>query len=443
MSLTWSESVRLATKGGPPDRLRRWLIAGCAALGTMVLAAAASVPTFWSEGGSVPGQSVLGMVLADQYQGRAAIVGLALFAVPIVHFMAQAVRVGAPARDRRLAAMRSAGATRGDVRSVLRAETLVWALPGSLVGVALYYAVMSLAPRWTVPVMAYADADARVVATPILALPGWPHPLVIVAIALLVPIIAAVLVPMAARRVAVGEAAQGVSERMPSALLALALTAATVGAATVLAIAFLVDPYAGGQAHSYTQPLLRAQEVLILVAPVLLVLTVVAVAPFVTARLGSLLANRSGASAFLAGAMMQARPRLAARTAVSLVFVALIGGVAVTLAGVIEAVVVRSAEAMQMGSDAADPSQSSDVLFYTVPFVIVQVLAVLAGVLAAIGLLITVAEQVALRGAGLARQVALGVPRLVLRRALVIEVAAPVALMVSVVLATAALFALV
>lgn len=442
MSLTWTESIRLGAKGGPPDRLRRWLIAGCAALGTLLLATAASIPTFWSADGGIHGQSVLGRVLGNPELGRNAMIGLALLVIPIVHFTAQAVRVGAPARDRRLAAMRTAGATRGDVRSVVRAETLVWALPGSLLGLGLYAVLIALAPRWTVPVVEYGDfGSTRVSHIPIVELPHWPHPLLLLSLAVVVPLAAAAIVPVVIGRVAVGEGAQQQAERTPSARLALTLGVGTVLAAGVLALALVLDPYAGGRAHWYSQPLQRALDVLVLAAPILLLLTILTVAPVVTSRLGRWLSRRGGASWFIAGRMMQARPRLASRTAVSLVLVALVGGVAVTLGGPVEAVVSRNAEAMNGTADVPEGAMSGDVLFYTVPFVVVQALAVLTGLLAAVGLLIAVAEQVALRGPALARQVAMGVPRSVLRRALVVEVVAPVVLMTTVVLGVAVLFA--
>ena len=128
---------------------------------------------------------------------------------------------------------------------------------------------------------------------------------------------------------------------------------------------------------------------------------------------------------------MQAQPGLASRSAVSLVLIGFVTGLAVPLQGVIESEYMAQ---RTDGGSIVHGVPTLDLLYYSLPVVAAQVLAVVAGGLAAIGLLVALAEQVSLRGADLARQVALGVPRRVIRTALVVETAIPAAVMTTVAL---------
>lgn len=439
MSLSWVEATRLSAKGGPDDRLRRWLMTGCAALATMLVAAAATIP---SQMGEVWSASVLGPLLQDTQTAVGVLVALAVLAVPVLHLMSQAVRVGAPARERRLSAMRMAGATRGEIRQVVRMEALACGVLGAVLGVAGFYAFLWAAPH--VLTVRYEDhgedigaygADVASGTRPVIALDVWPHPLTVVAAALVVPLVAALVVPLTARRVAVGASRVVRDDREMSPTLALGLLGSTMVAGTcVLAMIFV--PVDGGSA--------AGRVVSALVIPLFLatcgmaVCLLVVSASGVAARLGAVLARSGRPAAVLAGRMMQAHPRLAARSAVSLVLVGLVGGVAVPLQGVLES------EFLRMGAPGRGPTispegvPSSDLLYYTVPVMAVQALAAIAAVLGAVGLVVAVSEQVGLRGRDLARQVAVGVPRAVVRRALLVEAASPVAIMATLALVAGA-----
>ena len=50
MSLAWSEAARMAAKGGPADRLRRRLMAGCAALAMVPAGLASGIPAVNARG---------------------------------------------------------------------------------------------------------------------------------------------------------------------------------------------------------------------------------------------------------------------------------------------------------------------------------------------------------------------------------------------------------
>ncbi|MGO1166430.1 MAG: FtsX-like permease family protein [Janibacter sp.] len=435
MSLTWTEASRLAAKGGPADRLRRWLMVGCAALGAMVLAAAASIPSFWEQGSSPQAESssVLGELLADPGLAAGVIIALVLLAVPIVHLLAQAVRVGAPGRDRRLSAMRSAGATPADVRTVIRAEALACSVVGTVVGVLGFYVLLAVAPR--VFRVGFADfapgAGMESGTVPVLEVGAWPNPFVLIAAAALGPALAALLTPLAARHVhaTVVEQARPERHRSPVLIGALLVFMALSG----VAVAALLAGRPEGE-RWYT-PVLDGLALLLPITASGLCVTVLALlAPGVARWTGRLLSVGGGVTTFLAGRMMLAHPRLASRTAVSLVLVALVGAVSIGIEGMLTSQLMSGPRAYGYDEAEAAGRLPSEVLFYIVPVLVVQALTVVAAVLGAIGLLVAVTEQVALRGPQLTRQVAAGVPRSVLRRALVIEAAAPVAVMTTIAL---------
>lgn len=439
MSLTWVEATRLAAKGGRADQLRRGLIAVCAALGAMLLAAAASVPSFWRGPRSLGAaeqadHSVLGALLADRNLAWGVLLALVVAAVPVIHLMAQGVRVGALGRDRRLAAMRAAGATPADIRTVVRAEAFVCSAMGAVAGLLGFYALLVAAPH--VFRIDYSPSGSGGVAgdtVPVLAVESWPNPVLMVAAAALVPALAAVVIPLTARRVGVRpEEPERLGDGL-SPVVALSYIGCTVATVVCLLGLFVITPDVGARS-TWWWPLYRLLGLILpLAAAGLFVTTLAVLAPGASSRIGRRLAERGGATRFLAGRMMTAHPRLASRTAVSLVLVAFAGALAIVVGGVLETELVR-----QPRWDGSPPEVGGvmpmDVLFYTVPAMVIQALAVLAAMLGGLGLLIAVAEQVSLRGPYLARQIAMGVPRRVIRRALVIEAAAPVVVMTTVAL---------
>ncbi|MEU4677481.1 FtsX-like permease family protein [Micromonospora sp. NPDC023737] len=72
---------------------------------------------------------------------------LVLLTIPVLALAGQCARLGAPARDRRLAALRLAGATPGQVTRLAMLETGVASLLGTLTGLALYLVGRELLDR--------------------------------------------------------------------------------------------------------------------------------------------------------------------------------------------------------------------------------------------------------------------------------------------------------
>lgn len=131
--MRWPTALWLAARGQRSDLVRVTLTAAGAALGTLAVLAAATVlaigpqdgpytSNLLSEGGLRPGVAI----------------ALLLLCIPTLAFVGQCVRIGAPARDRRLAAIRLAGGTPADSARVACGEAAAAAGLGALVGLALF-----------------------------------------------------------------------------------------------------------------------------------------------------------------------------------------------------------------------------------------------------------------------------------------------------------------
>ncbi len=200
----------LAASGGRADRTRIALTAGGAAIGTLALAGAATVIATGAHDG--PYTSDL-LNQPGLHPGVAA--ALVLLCVPVLAFVGQCARIGAPARDRRLASLRLQGATPADVVRVAAGETGVSATLGTAVGLGLFFVLRAVLNH---PVLATYSVDRDVtydngsigietvkVTGPALrlptdVLPSWPALLVI---ALLLPLASAFFTTWALRRVAI------------------------------------------------------------------------------------------------------------------------------------------------------------------------------------------------------------------------------------------------
>lgn len=125
--------ARLALAGTRTDRLRTALTAGSAALAALALLAAATVA-------AVAGRAdrYTSALLVESGLRPGVVTALVLLSLPVLALAGQCIRLGAPARDRRLAAIRLAGATPRQAVLIASAETAVAAFGGSLVGYAVF-----------------------------------------------------------------------------------------------------------------------------------------------------------------------------------------------------------------------------------------------------------------------------------------------------------------
>jgi hypothetical protein len=128
--------LRMLNRGrSRAERVRARLVAAGAAVATFLVCTAVSLADYQDEGGSLTG------------------LGLALLAVPVAGLVHQANRLASATRERRLAALRLAGATPGDVRRLGAFEGGLLALGGSLGGGALYVVTHLAGPLPQVPVV--------------------------------------------------------------------------------------------------------------------------------------------------------------------------------------------------------------------------------------------------------------------------------------------------
>jgi hypothetical protein len=135
--------VRLALAGTRTDTARVALTALSALLATLAGLAALTVlaiptpvatdenPNRWSE------QYHNALLVEPGLRGGTTF-ALLMLMIPVLALAGQCARLGAPSRDRRLAALRLAGATPGQVTRLVVLETGVAALLGTLVGLGVY-----------------------------------------------------------------------------------------------------------------------------------------------------------------------------------------------------------------------------------------------------------------------------------------------------------------
>ena len=124
----------LAWPASLPDRIRLGLVALSVAAAGALLIAAAKLPRIPVDAtnGRTMIDDPLASYVAEPGLRPGSILAAVLLCVPVLALALQALRVGSVARDRRLAALRLAGATPGDVRVVAVAEAGGAALAGGL-----------------------------------------------------------------------------------------------------------------------------------------------------------------------------------------------------------------------------------------------------------------------------------------------------------------------
>jgi hypothetical protein len=194
-----STLVLLSLAGTRTDRLRTVLTAASSALAAVALLSAATVASIRGghrveqpDGSSTlaPGsEQYSSALLAEAGLRPGVITALILLALPVLALAGQCIRLGAPARDRRLAAIRLAGATPRQAVLVASAETAVAGALGSVLGFGILLVLRVLLER--------RDGQGRL-ALPTDLLPG---PFLIALCLVAVPLLAAAIGTLLLRRV--------------------------------------------------------------------------------------------------------------------------------------------------------------------------------------------------------------------------------------------------
>lgn len=394
-----STVVRLALSGGRSDALRIVLTVVGALVATSMLLLGVAVVAIGPDDGPY-----FTSLLSESGLHPGVVFAMVMLALVGLSFVGQCSRIGAPARDRRLAAIRMAGGTPRDARTVLAAEAWCAAALGSVLAGVLYVVVHLWFPIATGS-KGYRgeNGDGPLRRQLVLPTDVLPNPLAFVIVLLIVPVGATVLGLMALRRTALTPF--GVTRRV----------AHRPPAVTPL-ILFLIG--AGGLAGFSLLPTRQVGVgvVFFLVIPLLFVLAAVGVIfgsasfAYQLGRFGTARARRP--AVLIACRRMVDTPFTASRSSAAVVLAVLIGAGA---QGV-------RANFLIATSDGSAGAQDN---FFVTAFHLVDIVVAIAIAIAVAGLLVVAAEGVVTRRRTLAALVATGVPRRTLAAATLLEMVAP------------------
>ncbi|EXG79616.1 FtsX-like permease family protein [Cryptosporangium arvum] len=392
--------LRLAVTGGRLDGLRIALTAFGAVLATLLLLSAATVLAIEGDADYTNG------LLAEPGLRPGVVTALMLLGIPVLFFVGQCVRVGAPARDRRLAEYRMAGATPGQAIKLAATETGVSAAVGMVIGFAVFLLGRVVLDRSDPP---------RPLPTDVL--PSW---WALLLIALVVPLGGAALAALALRRSTLS--AFGVVRNRPVKAPRIAPAVMFFGGGTALVSLVYLDRFVN-------EGISGLVGLLVFLLLIVTLLGLVLGGAALSAWIGGRVASRAKSPALLlAGRRLVADPWAASRTLPTVFAAVVIGAGALTMRAGWAA--DRAAQARLYPSDSGAENP-----FYDRAFALTQLAVWVAVVVAAGGLLVATAEQILERRRTLAALTAQGTPTGVLARALLWQTALP--LIPGVVLATA------
>ncbi|MEU9989692.1 ABC transporter permease [Streptomyces sp. NPDC048045] len=329
-----------------------------------------------------------GGLLNDPGERSGVIVSLLLLLVPVLGFLGQCARIGAVHRDRRLAALRLAGAGPAQVRRIAALETGLACLLGSV-----------LATAAAVPVLLGVWAGSTAAA--------WAG---LVLVALGVPVLGAAAGALTLRRVVASplgwvRRARPRSGRGPGLLFTGAVLA-------VLLLALSVVVHTSGTDRGRVPLTVFGLIVAVGAGTVWLTGGTAALA-------GRVLAGRArSAATLIAAERLRDEPWAAARTHASVLLVTIVGTGFVGIRQALLAGLHEMRREHQLGTPLS---------FYTTGIDLTGAAILVALAITLSGLAVGTAESLANRRRSLAAQVAAGVPRAVLGRALLLETALPLA----------------
>lgn len=184
--MTTSNTFRLAFAGTRADRARVSITAFGAAAAVFFLLCTVTVMAVVPESGRYTNRMLTDSAILENVYSL-----MILFTVPIMFFVGQCARLGAPSRDRRLAAFRVAGASPEQVVRIAAAETGVAVLIGTALGAVAYFTgrILLDSPR---------PDGTRPLPTDVL-----PSPFAVFIILIGVPVLATLLTVVLLRRVAI------------------------------------------------------------------------------------------------------------------------------------------------------------------------------------------------------------------------------------------------
>jgi hypothetical protein len=409
--------ARLALSGGLTDRIRVTLTAVSAALAALLLLSAAAVTAIPELGVADDGsegwnQQYSSPLLAEPGLRPGVVVTLLLVAIPVLFLAGQSIRFGAPARDRRLAAIRLAGATPGQSVLIAAAETTLAALIGAVAGTGVFLLLRMLLNH----------RDAR----GLLPLPTdvLPSAVGFILVLVIVPVLAGLIGAFLLRRVIITplgvlRRTRGRAPRFWPGLLIIAGVFAPL----------LIHPLGLWLLHLGRRTGFDrlTKDLFVVTGFVVVLLAVVGVivgTGWIGHTAGRLL-YRYGArpGMLLAGRRLMSDPWSGSRTLSALLAAVIVG------AGVLgyRALMVTqfAADAAASRATGADGGFAENNSFYLNSVRLVQVAVVIGVVIAAAGIMVALTEGIVSRRRTYAALVAAGVPRRVLGESLAWQTLAP------------------
>lgn len=407
-----STLTRLAIAGGRTDALRMTFTTASAALAAVVLLAAAAVVAVPELGSSHDGSDAWNKqysspLIVEPGLRPGVVITLLLLALPVLFLAGQSIRFGSPARDRRLAALRLAGATPGQAVLVAATETAGAALLGSAIGTGIFLLLRLVLDR--------RDAHG------LLPLPTdvLPSAAAFALVLLLVPVLAGLIGAVLLRRViitplGVVRRTRSKSPRLwPGVLIIIGVFAP-----------FVIRPlgeflvHVGGWINS---------DIVIAVAFVVVLIAIVGVVVgtgWIGYTAGRVL-HRFGRrpATLLAGRQLMADPWNGSRTLSALLAALVVGAGVLGYRAYMVTQFAVAEEASRLGGAGEGIAQGSDFYLNSVDLVRIAVVAGL--VVAAAGIMVALAEGIVSRRRTYAALVAAGVPRRVLGESLAWQTLAP------------------
>jgi hypothetical protein len=398
--------LRLALAGSRADSLRVALTAVSAMLATLAILAALTVVAIPELGEYVNNERYDNALLDEPGLRFGVELTLLLLTIPILALAGQCARLGAPARDRRLAGFRLAGASPGQATLVAVAETGLAALIGVVAGVGAYFAARPLLDR-------PGPDGLRSLPTDVL-----PDPLAFAITVVALPLLAALAAAFLLRRVVVGPL--GVVRRArrtraplpwPGALIIIGL----VSFGSVEPVLRWFDERQRSAPDWLITTLAAGGALLAMIGVVLGTGWLAYVAGRLLHRLGR------WPSALIAARRLTSDPWQGARTFAALLVCVIVGAGAAEMRAYFR--IMRQLE-LAGAADGDGVFQGDG--FYLDTVSLVDLAIVVAVVIAAGGLIVAVSEGIVSRRRAFAALVASGVPRGVLARSILWQALAPI-----------------
>ncbi len=395
--------ARLALAGTKTDRVRMVMTALGSAAAVVAWLCAATVAAMGIADFAPSDPHYTTDVIAQPGLRAGVIATFILLTIPVLGLVAQTARLGAPARDRRIASMRLAGATPGQSIAIAAGESGMAAVLGTVIGLVTYLVLRK--------VLDHPDRQGRrAIPTDVLP-PVWAMTIICVLLPIVVVAITALLLRMATLA-PLSVTRQVRRKAGPSAAIGLLIL---VGLGLFAGIVPLVDLLGR---HGRIVP--GWVTLLLFYVGVLCAAVGVSIgAGWIAYTVGRGL-RRFGPSpaSRLAGSRMVADPWQGSRAfGVLIIAVLFAGGVAGVYQSFATMEVTRHATDIAYARAMHDPSLAAPMdTFYTHTTLLAGIAVGVATIVAAFGLLVSLTETIVSRRRAYAALVASGVPRSVLAR---------------------------